>query len=68
MSEKKKEVKKVKLSVNLKHPAKAFRLGKHVIKATPEIFSLDENELAELNTAGPKAWIIIHENKTSEVK
>ena len=62
MSKVKKEYKaeSVKLSVKLNHPNQSFRLGKHVIGVTPSIYELSAEEMAELDSIGPKAWLVSH--------
>lgn len=69
MSKAKKEYKaeSVKLSVKLNHPNQAFRLGKHVISITPAIYDLSAEEMAELDSPGPKAWLLFHKAEKTVV-
>lgn len=55
--------KEMVLKVNLKHPAKKFRLGRHVIGAVQAKYVLNHDEQLELLTAGPKKWLIVVEEK-----
>lgn len=56
------------LSVNLKHPTRKFRLGKHVISIHKNEYDLDENEQKELASVGAQKWIVKHEEKSLEVQ
>lgn len=53
-----------KLRVNLKHPMKKFRIGRHVVGKKAELFELNEDELKELESDGCKKWLI--EEKVAE--
>lgn len=55
------KVKKVKLSVSPRHPARKFRIGKHVVQGKPELYELDEAEQEELKSKGCQKWLRVHE-------
>ncbi len=58
--------KKFTLSVILKHPLKRFQIGKHELGQKPAEFTLNDCEQAELETAGPKKWVIVHSTKAQK--
>lgn len=60
--------KEVVLKVNLKHPAKKFRLGRHVINTIETKYVLNHDEQMELMTAGPKKWLVVVEAKKESKK
>lgn len=62
------KTKKVKLSVNLKHPNKSFNLGAHKIGVQPVEYMLTEKEQIELDSPGAQKWIVTHGQKTKGAK
>lgn len=65
---KKEKTKVVELKVVLSHPAKKFQLGRHSISIEFKKYELNEAEVKELETAGPKKWLEVKAVKVSEVK
>lgn len=55
--------KKVKLSLNLKHPGTYFRLGRYRVTKELKEYSLNEMEYRELKSDGCQKWLVVHEAK-----
>ena len=45
------------LKIKKRHPVGRFLLGRHAVGMVAKEFDLNEAELKELETAGPKAWL-----------
>ena len=57
MAKKKEKLSKVFLKLKRAHKT-GFRLGRHIVKlGAAQEYELNEKEMKELQTAGPKAWI-----------
>lgn len=57
MSKEVKKEKDVELLLRRRHPKKQIRLGRHLITVEAKKFSLNEEELKELESKGCKHWI-----------
>lgn len=49
---------KLILKLKKRHPSNKIRLGKHMITHAADEYELSAEEMAELKTAGPQAWIM----------
>jgi len=60
----------MKRSLKLKknHPAKAFRIGRHVVGQTYKTFDLNEEEEKELKTKGVQHWVMEAPKKSAAKK
>lgn len=54
----------VVLKARPNHPKRAYRVGRHLVGAEFAPYSLNEAELSELETEGPKAWVIVKAEET----
>ena len=62
-AEKEPKTKKVVLRVKMKHPNGRFQIGRHSLSTMFQTFELNEAEQKELETAGPKAWVEVGDEK-----
>ena len=59
---------KVELKLKQRHPANKMKLGRHTITNRFKEFDLNEKELKELETKGPKHWFAVKAPKKKDKK
>jgi hypothetical protein len=57
---------KKELKLKKPHPANRFYVGKHCITQVYQTFEMNEAELKELQTPGPKYWVQEKEEKPAK--